>query len=159
MAPLQYAVVIVLKRSCPAVSQICNFTRLPSNSIVRILKSIPMVVMKDGVNESSLNRKRQHDFPTPESPIRSSLIYWQRQPFSTAVRPPSAYPSSMNTYQKIVIPCARHYRLAFGFCFEGSCNNATVLQIKAVYRDTAPSRKGVDLNPANKMSFRSGLFF
>jgi hypothetical protein len=33
-----------------------------------------MVVIKDGVNESSLNRNRQQDFPTPESPIRSSLI-------------------------------------------------------------------------------------
>jgi hypothetical protein len=33
-----------------------------------------MVVMKDGVNESSLNRSKQHDLPTPESPISSSLI-------------------------------------------------------------------------------------
>jgi hypothetical protein len=31
-------------------------------------------VMNDGVNESSLNRKRQHDLPTPESPISNSLI-------------------------------------------------------------------------------------
>lgn len=42
--------------------------------MVRILKSMPMVVMKLGVNESSLNRSRQQDFPTPESPISSSLI-------------------------------------------------------------------------------------
>lgn len=34
-----------------------------------------MVVMKDGVNESSEKRKRQQDLPTPESPIRRSLIY------------------------------------------------------------------------------------
>lgn len=62
--------------------------RLPSSSIVRILKSMPMVVMKDGVKESSLKRSRQHDFPTPESPMRSSLICgpqrcksqsWERQ--------------------------------------------------------------------------------
>lgn len=46
--------------------------------MVRILKSIPMVVMNDGVNESSLNRNRQHDFPTPESPISSNLIYKDR---------------------------------------------------------------------------------
>lgn len=65
---------MVRNRSCPAVSQICSFTRFPSSSIVRILKSIPMVVMKDGVNESSLKRSRQHDLPTPESPISSSLI-------------------------------------------------------------------------------------
>lgn len=43
--------------------------------MVLILKSIPIVVIKDGVNESSLKRSRQHDLPTPESPIRSSLIY------------------------------------------------------------------------------------
>ena len=36
---------------------------------------MPMVVMKEGVNESSLNRSKQHDLPTPESPIKSSLIY------------------------------------------------------------------------------------
>jgi len=66
---------MVRKRSCPAVSHICNFTRLPSSSIVRILKSIPIVVMKEGVKESSLKRSKQQDLPTPESPMRSSLIY------------------------------------------------------------------------------------
>jgi hypothetical protein len=35
-----------------------------------------MVVMKEGVKESSLKRSRQQDLPTPESPMRSSLIYW-----------------------------------------------------------------------------------
>lgn len=65
---------MVRNLSWPAVSQICSLTRLPSSSIVRILKSMPMVVMKDGVNESSLKRSRQHDLPTPESPMRRSLI-------------------------------------------------------------------------------------
>jgi hypothetical protein len=36
---------------------------------------MPMVVMNEGVNESSLKRSRQHDLPTPESPMRSNLIY------------------------------------------------------------------------------------
>jgi hypothetical protein len=66
---------MVRNRSWPAVSHICSLTRLPSSSIVRILKSMPMVVMKDGVNESSLNRSKQHDLPTPESPMSSSLIW------------------------------------------------------------------------------------
>ncbi len=35
---------------------------------------MPIVVMKEGVNESSLKRSRQHDLPTPESPISRSLI-------------------------------------------------------------------------------------
>ena len=47
--------------------------------MVLILKSIPIVVMNEGVKESSLNRSRQHDLPTPESPIRSSLIYMTRR--------------------------------------------------------------------------------
>ena len=37
--------VIVLNLSCPAVSQICNFTFSPLTSIVRILKSTPIVVI------------------------------------------------------------------------------------------------------------------
>lgn len=69
---------MVRKRSWPAVSQICSLTRLPSSSMVLILKSMPMVVMKEGVNESSLKRSRQHDLPTPESPISRSLICTRR---------------------------------------------------------------------------------
>lgn len=41
---------------------------------MRILKSMPIVVMKEGVKESSLKRSRQQDLPTPESPISRSLI-------------------------------------------------------------------------------------
>jgi len=47
--------------------------------MVRILKSIPIVVMKLGVKLSSLKRSKQHDFPTPESPIRSSFICTKKQ--------------------------------------------------------------------------------
>jgi len=39
--------------------------RLPSTSIVRILKSMPMVVMNDGVHASSQKRNNRHDLPTP----------------------------------------------------------------------------------------------
>lgn len=58
---------MVRKRSCPAVSQICNFIRFPSNSIVLILKSIPIVVMKLGENESSQNLSNKQLFPTPKT--------------------------------------------------------------------------------------------
>lgn len=75
---------IVRKRSWPAVSHICSLTRLPSSSIVRILKSMPMVVMNDGVKESSLKRSRQHDFPTPESPMSRSFIYTWTAPSQLA---------------------------------------------------------------------------
>ncbi len=47
------------------ISTICSLMRFPSSSIVRILKSIPMVVMKEGVNESSEKRSNRQDFPTP----------------------------------------------------------------------------------------------
>lgn len=84
---VEVPVVIVLNRSCPAVSQICNLIRFPSSSMVLILKSIlkiteelvrkkkfrrcsgvkiyPIVVIKLGVNESSENRKSKQLFPTP----------------------------------------------------------------------------------------------
>ena len=47
---------------------------------------MPMVVMKEGVKESSLKRSRQQDLPTPESPMRRSFIcevwlvffFWER---------------------------------------------------------------------------------
>lgn len=41
--------------------------RLPSSSIVRILKSIPIVVIKDGVHASSQKRRRRQDLPTPDN--------------------------------------------------------------------------------------------
>lgn len=56
----------------PAVSQICSLIFLPSISMVRILKSIPIVVMKEGVNWSSLNRRRRHDLPTPKQKTKSA---------------------------------------------------------------------------------------
>ena len=40
-----YVDVIVLNLSWPAVSQICNFTLSPLISMVRILKSTPIVVI------------------------------------------------------------------------------------------------------------------
>ena len=46
---------------------------LPSNSIVRILKSTPIVEMYDSVYVSSAKRNKRHDLPTPESPINKSL--------------------------------------------------------------------------------------
>ena len=42
---ITYVDVIVLKRSCPAVSQICNLHFSPPISIVLILKSTPIVVI------------------------------------------------------------------------------------------------------------------
>ena len=48
-------------------THICSLIRLPSNSIVLILKSIPIVVINDGVNESSLKRNNKHDLPTRQS--------------------------------------------------------------------------------------------
>jgi hypothetical protein len=38
-----------------------------------LTKSTPMVEMYESVNASSANRRRRHDFPTPVSPISTSL--------------------------------------------------------------------------------------
>ena len=68
MTNIKLPVVIVLKRSWPAVSQICNLIRLPSSSvIVLILKSMPMVLMKLGVKESSENLNNRQLLPTPNA--------------------------------------------------------------------------------------------
>ncbi len=62
-----------------------------------------MVVMNEGVKESSLNRKRQHDFPTPESPISKSLIcgFWSACEDGTAVE--------CHMYQEVIIACPSHF--------------------------------------------------
>jgi hypothetical protein len=67
---------------------------------------MPMVVMNEGVKESSLNRKRQHDFPTPESPISNSLIcvFWLACEDGTAI--------GCHVYQEVIIACPSH--LKFG---------------------------------------------
>lgn len=67
-----------------------------------------MVVMKDGVNESSLNRRRQHDFPTPESPISSSLICSGIRCLLRAGLGVYADCRHAVTYEKIVVPSASH---------------------------------------------------
>ena len=57
--------------------------RLPSSSMVRILKSMPIVVMKEGVHASSQKRRRRHDLPTPEIWVNSvQLIGYCRIPES-----------------------------------------------------------------------------
>jgi hypothetical protein len=67
---------------------------------------MPIVVMNEGVKESSLNRKRQHDFPTPESPISNSLIcgFWSACEDGTA--------AEGHMYQEVII--ARPSHLGFG---------------------------------------------
>lgn len=104
---------MVLNRSCPAVSQICSLTRLPSSSIVRILKSMPIVVINEGVNESSLKRSRQQDLPTPESPINRSLICKERQIRGFRRRWLRSLQGSLEeigrrTHKKIIIPRSSH---------------------------------------------------
>jgi len=60
-------------------STIWSLMRLPSSSIVRILKSIPIVVIKEGVHASSQKRRRRQDLPTPDSTwLRNSVkcVWW-----------------------------------------------------------------------------------
>ena len=53
---------------------IWSFIRLPSSSMVRILKSMPIVVIKDGVHASSQNLSSRQDFPTPLDGLESAEI-------------------------------------------------------------------------------------
>ena len=49
--------------------------RFPSSSMVLILKSMPMVVMKEGVQASSQKRSSRHDFPTPVKIRYFSIVF------------------------------------------------------------------------------------
>jgi hypothetical protein len=77
---------------------------------------MPMVVMKDGVNESSLKRSKQHDLPTPESPMRRSLIFREvssvlckgRGCRKSARRASAQVEAQRQAYKEIVIPGASH---------------------------------------------------
>lgn len=83
---------------------------------------MPIVVMKEGVNESSLKRSKQHDLPTPLSPMRRSLIYKQTARSKSCVSYKNSLPNplgrrcvrrdwewaSCEAYQKVVIPCPGH---------------------------------------------------
>lgn len=83
---------------------------------------MPMVVMKLGVNESSLNLRRQHDLPTPESPIKRSFICTME----THVSPVPSFRygewmkggggrrgeggrSGGGAYQEVIVPISGHY--------------------------------------------------
>ena len=98
--------VMVRKRSWPAVSQICNLIHLLSSRIFLILKSIlwegkaslsmsftdtvqhahdslcryPIVVMKLEVKESSENRSRRQLLPTPEGELTVKAQRQRAQP-------------------------------------------------------------------------------
>jgi hypothetical protein len=76
---------MVRKRSCPAVSHICSFARLCRTSMVRILKSMPIVAMRLGSNESSTYRSKRDDFPHELLPIKRSLI---KKSYCDTGRPP-----------------------------------------------------------------------
>ena len=47
--------------------------------MVRILKSIPIVVINEGVQASSQNRRRRQDLPTPVRRVRVLRILWQME--------------------------------------------------------------------------------
>ena len=67
-----------------------------------------MVVMKDGVNESSLKRRRQHDFPTPESPMRRSFIWFDCKLFVEEMGFEDGIRAKDGTYEKVIVSCTGH---------------------------------------------------
>lgn len=73
---------------CDLTYHICSLIFLPSISMVRILKSIPMVDMKVVLNAASLKRNNTHVLPTPESPISSNL---NRQSYVLAIAQKSTH--------------------------------------------------------------------
>lgn len=61
-----WKVIIYLKASCPAVSQICSLICFPSIVIMRAPNSTPMVRSCTGWNLLSVNWSNRHDLPTPD---------------------------------------------------------------------------------------------
>ncbi|CAA6671544.1 unnamed protein product [Spirodela intermedia] len=59
--------------SCPAVSQICALMIFPSTLTLRVANSTPMVDFVSRLNSFLVNRDNRFDFPTPESPISTTL--------------------------------------------------------------------------------------
>lgn len=98
--------------------------------MVRILKSIPIVVMNEGVKESSLNLSRQHDFPTPESPINRSLICCL---VSMACSRVLAL-DSRETHKEIVVPCSSHS----GIEYEGGKGRSKDIGVVAGEAEASP---------------------
>jgi hypothetical protein len=94
----------------------------PPNSIVRILKSTPIVEMYDSVNVSSANLSNRQLFPTPESRtpqtyfffvIWDTLFYFNGTFVCTRHISVSLRNSSSNNYCKLNYCTNRRY-LAFG---------------------------------------------
>ena len=71
--------------SWPAVSQTCIWIFLPLYSIVLILKSTPIVVMKLGSNSSPANLFKIQVLPTEELPINKTLKIWSVLPLPLSV--------------------------------------------------------------------------
>ena len=59
--------------SWPAVSQIWALTILSSTRILRVANSTPIVDLDSRLNSLRVNLERRLDFPTPESPINTTL--------------------------------------------------------------------------------------
>ena len=64
---------MALKRSCPAVSQICVLMTIFSTMNVLMASSTPMVGLESYRKTPSVNLVRMLVLPTPESPTMISL--------------------------------------------------------------------------------------
>ncbi len=74
--PLKNPVVRVLKRSCPAVSQICIFSLEPLISTILSLKSMAIVDRWFIENSFLLKRVIMQVLPIPLSPIINTFTKW-----------------------------------------------------------------------------------
>ena len=59
--------------TCPAVSQICALMTFPSPVLMLLVaNSTPIVLLLSRLNSLRVNRDKRLDFPTPESPMRTT---------------------------------------------------------------------------------------
>ena len=71
---ITYALVIALNLSWPAVSQIWALIVLESTWILLVANSTPIVDLDSKLNSLRVKRDNKLDLPTPESPIKTTVV-------------------------------------------------------------------------------------
>lgn len=127
-------------RSSPAVSQIWALMMKPLSSTVRVLNSTPMVVRLSWLNSFLVKRDSRLLFPTPDSPIRTTVR--RRQKKSQGINNPLQNQNpgvclheveSQNSIRQSCYSHVIHHSLnsCFVFCF---CQGVSLLHIWWILR-------------------------
>ena len=89
------------------VSQICALMVFPSRETERVANSTPIVDFDSRLNSLRVNRESKFDFPTPESPITTTVrkrdARSQQLWVGARTRGPASRCSGVKTFEQVVI--------------------------------------------------------